>query len=353
MISMNIQSPGDALVKKLTEVPFKKKQIKTGHPSTYADDLKLLHELQVQQLEMEMHNEDLRADQLTLEELHQKHTELFEFAPNGYFSLTPEGVIQELNLTGATLLGMPKGQLIHQRFINFIHPEDQETFHICWFNLMETHDYQVFKIRLSKPEGHQLYVKIALAIGETKRGFQILLAMTDVTMVKQIEDAQTFLLGCSWSISGKDFFCALAEYLAKSLGMDYVSIDKFLDDNLHAQTVAVYSDGHYQENSIYPVNETALRDLIPQRSFCFPREVQSLFPHDLTLEKTSAESYTGVTLWGSQGKAIGLIVLIGRKPLADARLTEMVLKQVSIRAAAELEHRQLEEAIIQSRDKLE
>lgn len=353
MISMTSQSPGDALVKKLTEVPFKRKQIKTGHPSTYADDLKLLHELQVQQLEMEMHNKDLRTDQLSLEELNKKHTELFEFAPNGYFSLTPDGAIQELNLTGATLLGISKGQLIHQLLIDFIHSEDQETFNICWFNLMETHDYQVFKARLSGLGGHQLYVKIAMAISETKNGFQILLAMTDVTMVKQIDDAQTFLLGCSWSISGKDFFCALAEYLGKSLGMDFVSIDKLLDGNLEAQTVAVYSDGHYQENSIYQVNETAIGNLIPLRSFCFPRDVLKQFPHDLTLKKTEAESYTGVTLWGSEGKPIGLIVLIGRKPLADPRLTEMVLKQVSIRAAAELEHRQLEETIIQSRDKLE
>ena len=353
MITRNILSSGDDLVKKLTEIPFKRKQAKTGHPSTYADDLKLLYELQVQQLEMELQNEELRADQLTLEELNKKHTKLFEFAPNGYFSLLEDGTIEEVNLKGANLLGIHKGQIINQLFINFITSEDRETFRVCWFNLVETKDYQVFKLRLSRSDGHQLHVRIALAISETKNGFQILLAMTDVTMVKQIDDAQTFLLGCSWSKSGMDFFHALAEYLGKSLGMDYVSIDKLLDDNQDAQTVAVYCDGHFNSNSRYKIKESALSQMIEQKSFCFPFDVCTLFPHDVKLQETQAESYTGVTLWGAGGKPIGLIVVIGRKPLIDSRLTEIVLKQVSIRAAAELEHRQLEEAIIQSRDELE
>lgn len=353
MITMNIKSSGDDLVTKLTEGPFRIKQTKTGHPSTYEDDLKLLHELQVQQLGMDMQNAELRADSLSLEELNKKHIELFEFAPNGYFSLSHDGTIMEVNLTGANLLGMNKEEIVLQLFFNFIHYEDQETFKVCLFNLIETKGCQVFKVRVIRPDGHQLYVRIALTIAESNNEFQPLLAMTDVTMVKQIEDAQTFLLGCSWAKSGKDFFHALAEYLGKNMGMDYIRIDKFSDDCQEAQSMAIYYDGQYKENVKYKVNETALKNRIEQKSFCFPNKVRNLFPHDSTLQQIQAESYTGVTLWGSGGKPIGLIVVVGRKPLIDARLTEMVLKQVSIRAATELEHRQLEEEIIQSRDELE
>ena len=353
MITMNILSSGDDLVKKLTEVPFKKKQAKTGHPSTYADDLKLLHELQVQQLELEMHKEELRSDPFSLEELKKRHSELFEFAPNGYFALTEKGTIRKVNMTGANLLGNKKNKLIHQLFLNFIHPEDQDIFRVCLFNLVETRDYQVFKVRLSRPDGHQLYVRIALTMAESKNVFQIMLAMTDVTMVKQIDDAQTFLLGCSWAKLGIDFFQALAQYLSKSLWMDCVRIDKFLDGNQEAQTVAIYCDGHYKDNIRYELKQTVISQMMDKKTFCFPNDVRKLFPLDATLHQTQAESYTGVTLWGSEGKPIGLIGVIGRKELMDPRLTEMVLKQVSIRAAAELEHRQLEEAIIQSRDELE
>ncbi len=58
----------------------------------------------------------------------------------------------------------------------------------------------------------------------------------------------------------------------------------------------------------------------------------------------NAESYVGITLWNPHGEAIGLIAVIGRNALVDTRITEMVLKQVAIRAAAELDNRNAEDA---------
>jgi PAS domain S-box-containing protein len=58
-----------------------------------------------------------------------------------------------------------------------------------------------------------------------------------------------------------------------------------------------------------------------------------------------AESYVGVTLWGSQGQPIGLIAVLGRQPLADTRLATSILQVVAVRAAAELERRQAEQAL--------
>ncbi|HET6555672.1 MAG TPA: PAS domain S-box protein, partial [Prolixibacteraceae bacterium] len=353
MITKKISMAGVDLVKKLTEVPFRRKDARTGHPTTYADDLKLLHQLQVLHLEMEMQSEHLRPDPLTLDKLNRKQNELFEFAPNGYFSLTPQGTIQEVNLTGANLMGMARVHLINQLFSNYISPEDQEVFRVCWFNLLETNDYQVFKVSMKRPDGHRLFVRIALSVTKIKNELYVLLAMTDVTMWKQVEEAQSFLLGCSWSESGKDFFQALAQYLGQSLDMDYVSIDKLLDDGQEAEVVSLYQDGSLSSNGRYKPSDSLYGRIPQNKSFCFPNGVHHLFPDDRLLQQLKAESCAGVTLWGAKGKAIGLIVVIGRKPLMDPRLTEMVLKQVSIRAAAELEHRQLEEALMQSRNALE
>lgn len=353
MITKNISVAGDDLVKKLTEVPFIKKDARTGHPTTYADDLKLLHQLQVMHLEMELQNEHLRPDPLTLDTLNRKQTELFEFAPNGYFSLTPQGTIQEVNLTGANMMGRTRVHLMNQLFLNYIAPEDQEVFQICLYNLLETHDYQVLKVRLQRHDGHRLYVRMALSVTKIKNETFVLLAMTDVTMWKQIEEAQAFLLGCSWSESGKDFFMALAQYLGQSLDMEYVSIDKLQDNGWEAEGVALYNNGKLSTNSRYKLNDSVYGRIPENRSFCFPNGVHHLFPDDPILQQLKAESCAGVTLWGAEGRPIGLILVIGRKPLLDPRLTEMVLKQVSIRAAAELEHRQLEEALMESRNELE
>lgn len=353
MITKNNLLSGNDLVKKLTEVPFQKKEARTGHPTTYAEDLKLLHQLQVLHLEMEMQHEHTHPNPLTLDELNRKQTELFEFAPNGYFALTPEGKIQEVNLTGANILGMARSRLVKQLFANYIVDEDQEVFRVCWFNLLETREYQVFKVSMLKPDGHKAYVRIALSVTRIKNEQYVLLAMTDVTMWKMVEEAQAFLLGCSWSESGKDFFQALAEYLGKSLEMDYVSIDKLIDDSLEAEAVSVFQDGRLINKPRYIITDSAFGKMLDRKSFCFPNGVHNLFKKDELMQQLKAESCAGVTLWGSEGKPIGLIVVIGRKPLMDPRLTEMVLKQVSIRAAAELEHRQLEEAILESRNELE
>jgi light-regulated signal transduction histidine kinase (bacteriophytochrome) len=66
-----------------------------------------------------------------------------------------------------------------------------------------------------------------------------------------------------------------------------------------------------------------------------------------------AESYMGVTLWSFQGKPIGLIAVIGRKPLVNPKLAESILHLVAIRSAAELERRDAEEEIKRRADQLE
>lgn len=338
--------PETKLEKKLNEIKLKQEQAVTGYHTAFADDLKLLHELQVHQLEIEMQNEELRLKNfIRQEEFDVKYNDLFEFAPYGYFTLNLDGSIQQVNLTGATLLGINRSALIHKSYIKSILPDDRDIFRFCWSNLVETKDRQVCEVRISRPNGQRLYVRLALSIAENKNELQILLAATDITMEKQVEDTQSFLLGYSWAKSGKDFFEIMAEYLSKTLRMDYVCIDKLHKKGLEAQTVAIYFDGHFENNVRYTLKDTPCGKVVGQKVCCFPNEVRKLFPEDEVLQEMVAESYAGITLWGSEGKPIGLIAVIGRKPLTDIRLVEMVLKLVSISAASELEHRQAEEVL--------
>jgi len=328
-------------------------QAESGYSTLLADDLKLIHELQVHQLEMDMQNEELYLDKLRQDEFYNKYRDLFDFAPYGYFTINDEGSIREVNLTGATLFGINRSALINEMFTTFILPEDQEIFRQCKSVLIGTKERQVCEVRISRFDGQQLYLTLTLSISEIKDKFQILVAVSDITITKQIENVQSFLLGFSWTKSGKDFFESLAEYLGKTLGMDYVCIDKLVDSGLSAQTLAIYFDGQYEENLQYTLDDTPCGKVVGQTVCCFPNRVRHLFPHDMVLQQMVAESYVGITLWGSKGKPIGLIAVIGRRPLADPRSTVAVLKEASIRAAGELEHRQLEEIILKSHNDLE
>ncbi len=66
---------------------------------------KVLHELRVHQIQMEMQNEELRQMQAALEESRDSYLDLYDFAPLGYLTLSSEGFIEEINLTALTLLG--------------------------------------------------------------------------------------------------------------------------------------------------------------------------------------------------------------------------------------------------------
>lgn len=86
----------------------------------------LLHELQVQHIELEMQAEQLRSSQVAMEESRDRYVSLYDFAPVGYLTLTDAGLIAEVNLTGAALLGAERKQLLQRRFAQFVAPEDRD-----------------------------------------------------------------------------------------------------------------------------------------------------------------------------------------------------------------------------------
>jgi len=76
---------------------------------------KLIHELQVHKIELELQNEELLRARSQEEEVLARYTALYDFAPIGYCTLDPLGRIIEMNLAAARFLGKPRGELIRRR----------------------------------------------------------------------------------------------------------------------------------------------------------------------------------------------------------------------------------------------
>ena len=81
-----------------------------------ADAQRALHELEVHQIELEMQNAELRTARDEAEALRDKYTELYDFAPVGYFTLGARGTIRLVNLTGASMVGKERSKLIGRSF---------------------------------------------------------------------------------------------------------------------------------------------------------------------------------------------------------------------------------------------
>jgi transcriptional regulator with PAS, ATPase and Fis domain len=114
-------------------VKLRKKAEKTvatlSLPAGEPDTKRLLHELQVHQVELEMQNSEMCHTQEELELSRNKFCQLYDFAPVGFFTFTRSGVIREVNLTGTKMLGLKRQLLINKPFVNFIaDPAEKETF---------------------------------------------------------------------------------------------------------------------------------------------------------------------------------------------------------------------------------
>jgi PAS domain S-box-containing protein len=112
------KSRGNSLRKKAEKFLFQQHK-QTGIPPV-ENPRNLIHELQVYQIELEMQNEELRRQQAESDEAKDRYRDLYDFAPVGYFTFDPDGQIEEANLTGATLLGLPRSQLIGKSFSAFV-----------------------------------------------------------------------------------------------------------------------------------------------------------------------------------------------------------------------------------------
>ena len=91
-----------------------------GSPESAGDALKLLHELQVHQVELDMQHEQLEQSQAEVAESLERYVERFDFAPVGYFTVEPDGRIVEANLAGADLFEVDRADLPGRSIENLI-----------------------------------------------------------------------------------------------------------------------------------------------------------------------------------------------------------------------------------------
>ena len=162
----------------------------------------------------------------------------------------------------------------------------------------------------------------------------------DISERKRMEDVLKFIAQGEWLSRDEDFLTALASYLGKMLGLDYVIVDKLASDPAYAETVAIYAKGSVVPNMQYSLQYTPCENVMNSGLCCYPENVQQRFPKDSLLVDMQVESYTGIPLWDSKGNVIGLIALMDGKPMTDTNLLTSMLQLVATSAAAALEQMQ-------------
>jgi PAS domain S-box-containing protein len=149
------------------------------------DHMKLIHELELHQLELEMQNEELKLAKEKAEVAEKKYTELFDFAPSGYLTLTRAGEIVGLNTNAENLLGKERSHVIKSSFGFFVSADTRVTFNSFLQKIFKSNSKETCEIKLATVDGS---VKYVLANGIMSNIEDVcLVTLIDISKLKQAE----------------------------------------------------------------------------------------------------------------------------------------------------------------------
>ena len=149
---------------------------------------RLLHELRVHQIELEMQNEELRQAQVDMEASRARYFDLYDLAPVSYFTLNGKGLILEANRTASKLVGMTQAQLVKQPLSRFILPEDQDIYYRHRRQLLETGARQECEFRIKAGDGDPRWVQVVASVERDGAGSPVCrVVASDITLAREAE----------------------------------------------------------------------------------------------------------------------------------------------------------------------
>ena len=181
-----------AALRRRAEARLREKRRSTPPLRTDADTQRLFHELQVHQVELEMQNVELQEARDKMETLLEKHVDLYDFAPVGYFSIDEQGLILEVNLTGAALLRVERSLLINRRLQHFVAPTSRPIFLAFLERVFAGPGKQVCEASLLNKNGTPSWADFqAASAGSLRRERKwCRVAVSDITALKRAEETQ-------------------------------------------------------------------------------------------------------------------------------------------------------------------
>lgn len=152
---------------------------------TEVEAVRLIHELEVHQIELEMQNEELLSAMKQTEVATEKYIELYDFLPSAYFNLSKEGNVLAVNSYGSQLLGKERFKLINSRLGFFISDETKPVFNLFLEKVFQDGIKESCEVVLLSKDAKPSYVILTGIISEDRKQCHII--MVDITERKLIE----------------------------------------------------------------------------------------------------------------------------------------------------------------------
>ncbi len=154
----------------------------TPAPESIWTPEELLHESQVQHVELEMQCEELRRIHLALDLSRDKYVNLYDYSPVSYLTLSKNGLIEESNLTAARLFGVDRSNLLCHYFSDFIAPKSADVWYLFFSGLKKNIQRKNIELILKHNDGHEFpillnYLQTTFADSE----LMLRISLTDIS----------------------------------------------------------------------------------------------------------------------------------------------------------------------------
>ncbi len=167
--------------RRLREQPSKELSV-----ADHADAQRTLQELQIHQIELELQNEELKLTKAEVDAGLEKYTDLYDFAPVGYFTLGADGAILQVNLTGCSKVGVQRSLLLGRRFGVLLDPQNRQDFNDFLAQVFAADAPQSGDFVLLRPDQTPLIINIAAKL--QINGKECHAVVVDITDRKRVED---------------------------------------------------------------------------------------------------------------------------------------------------------------------
>src|SRR5680860_52838 len=176
-----------SFLRRKAEELMKNDQKKPDSNLSEVEILKLIHEIEVHQIELEMKNEELIvAKERAIELASEKYAELYDFAPSGYFTLSKEGEIDDLNIAAAQMLGKERERLKNGRFGFFVSDDTRQDFNLFLKSVFKNKGKQTCLVTLFPNDNSPVYAHLTGI--STKNNKQCLVNVADITKLIEAEN---------------------------------------------------------------------------------------------------------------------------------------------------------------------
>lgn len=165
---------------------IKGKPLKANLKLSEVEMLKLIYELEVHQVELELQNEELKLAQAAANDYADRYHELYDFAPIGYLTLSQEGKILEINLCAAQMLNKDRIHLLNNMLGFFISDDTKPVFNHFLWKINTDEIKQICEVTLSIENKSPQDVRMTGIISNDPA--QCLVTLLDITDQKRAED---------------------------------------------------------------------------------------------------------------------------------------------------------------------